>query len=137
MAAIYQWFNTDEFVIATTTLYPIEDVECLNWGATVIHAGMYTWPDDDMDLVYSVVGVALTTVLIEGATESDEMDLSYGIGGVDLNEILLIGPTPIDEMNFAYGIVGVDLNETLVEAQAPPDGLEWGCTVVAATFITL
>jgi hypothetical protein len=133
MAAIYQWF-VEDLQILTTTLYPIEVFEKLQFGISLVSGNMTAVPLEDfifdiLPLGGNIESVLYTTPLHDEAFEFDILPISGTIQKI-------LYQTPMHDEAFEFDILAVqgNIREALVPALMPDEGMRFGCSLISGSM---
>lgn len=132
MAAIYMWF--DGTIVYTTTLYPVDATDAIDFGGTLASGSMQEPPNDDAQ--YSE-GVPLNGTYIQlrwfysYGPESDDAQYSEGVPldgtYIQLRWFYSYGP----ESDQAQWVEGVPLDGTYISkrvwADSPDEKIDFSC----------
>jgi hypothetical protein len=104
MAAIYQWFVGDIEVL-TTTLYPIEVQEGLNFTIDLDYGNMRNVDNDDYIFAGGGFEDAYSTpILLTGPEPNDDYIMSYGFDDAYPEDKLVIAYTPDQGLIFTVDL---------------------------------
>lgn len=105
MAAIYQWFVSGEFLF-TTTIYPIEALDQLNWAAEVTGGGTNGIAFDYSRFAVLPLDGALDRIWYESGVSVDAA--AFGVLPLDseLDQIWFQTGVPVD--NTQFGAIPLD-----------------------------
>ena len=133
MAAIYQWYVNEEIVF-TTPLYPVEEVELLNWGADITGAASLGVPIDFMTTFSGgPLGGDIELVRLDGDAWWDPLTTFASPLGGDLETVRIYGDAWWDPMTTFGSVLGGDLLYAKVEHIQPNDDkIEWGADILGA-----
>lgn len=133
MAAIYMWFQRD-VQYYTTTLYPIETTDGIQFSISVDATTMGNIESDTYAFSYGFLGGSIDQILLSGPTPEDLYSFSYGFMDAYIDQILLFGPTSEDTYTFSYGFMDAVLEDKLITTYAPDQGITLACTVDSAAW---
>lgn len=123
MAAIYQWFKSGEYMVLTTTLYPIEASEALVFSIDISAGSMDTIKDDAMKQGMTLLAGTLVLGLLDAPERNDGIITKLEVLEGTLNIILLDAPEQDDAMDHSLELLSGTLEEKLVTTYSPPQGL--------------
>jgi hypothetical protein len=133
MAAIYQWFG-DKGVIYTTSLYPVESVDAIEFS--VSFAGNF-WNvplEDEHQFSVSIVGGDLMQVLLTAPPLEDEHQFSVSMVEGDLLQVYLTAPPLEDSHQFSVQLVEGDLYGALVRVNTQDDAMIFDMAFAGGSF---
>lgn len=133
MAAIYMWFE-DEEVIVTTTPYPIEIVEGINIGATMLSIRMDPIPVDAYQTTFLALSGEVKDVLLTAPIEDDAYLTTFTALSGDVKDILIIAPTEDDAYSTTFTALTGTVRDAIVETWMPDEGLHFGCTLLSISM---
>jgi len=122
MAAIYQWFVGKE-VVYTTTLYPLEAGDALDFTVTLEEFSMSALPEDFMEFGVTFLSGLLEDILIEWGPPDDAVDFGVTFVSGLLETILIDWGPPDDYGEFGVTFISGLLEDKLVEIYAPDEAL--------------
>lgn len=123
MAAIYQWFQRDVQVL-TTTLYPLEVVDAVQFSFNLVSGSLQPVPQDSIYVSGNVIAASLNQILLSYGTPEDNLDISANVIYAHLNQILLSYGTPEDELDVSWALIEVLLISLLVTVDTPDEKLQ-------------
>jgi hypothetical protein len=134
MAAIYMWFSPEDLEILTTTLYPIEVIDKIEFGVSLIGGSMTPVPLEAYEGYVLALGGDISTVK-QSTGPHDEAYESFvaALGGSITN--MLITDGPYDEAYDSY-VLALDglITEALVKTFMPDDGIRFGCSLIGGSM---
>ena len=136
MAAIYMWRIGGE-IIFTTTPYPIEATEGQAVSCELLEGGMWVWPEDELDVGFSMAGGELLQVLITAPYEEDFLDVGFSMPGGTLVEVLIVAPPEEDFLDVAMSHVDGELLDLLVTVYSPAQGVMSACELISGDLTTI
>lgn len=122
--------------ILTTTLYPIEETEGLDFGLSLISGGLFNWPNDDMDVSFTVIGGNMQAILLNYGPDNDDMDVSFSMVDGNMQVTLITAPPENDDLDVSFSVVGGNMEPKLVTVDTPDEGLAFGLSLIAGTLET-
>ena len=84
MAAIYQWFPSGDWIILTTTLYPVEFSDSLNFSVDITGGELRPIPGDEYNQTSDLLGAELLTILLSHGPDDIPYDQSGTVLAADL-----------------------------------------------------
>ena len=123
MAAIYMWFQRDVQVL-TTTLYPLEVVDAVQFSFDIEDASMSLIPQDELGYSADLLGVTLTEILLTYGPLQDQVYYGADLLAVSLNTILLTHGPVNDELFISSDLLDVNLISLLVTVDTPDEKLQ-------------
>lgn len=133
MAAIYQWI-VDDGVVVTTTLYPVESSDGVEFSVDLGLSILREIHNSDMSVTVNAIGGTLDTVLLSVNVGPTDMSITTVPLDGELTTILNsrdAGPT---EMSVSTMPLDGILDTQLVTIQAPPRGAEFSITLGTCTL---
>ena len=129
MAAIYMWFE-DEEVIVTTTPYPIEIVEGMHLGYSLLDIRMDPVPEDAYIMDVTARDGSVVDILLIAPVEDDAyiMDVTALDGTVA--DILIIAPVEDDAYIMDVTALDGTIRDAIVDSWMPDEGIHFGCTLL-------
>jgi hypothetical protein len=132
--AYFQWGAAALTQTLTTTLYPLEAQDAIEFSVTLAEGALWPIPVDNMDLGVEFLSGTLTEILLETPVNEDNMDMGVNIiNGVLVTILLDIGPYP-DDMNLGVTFVDGLLEAKLVSIYAPDEALEMSVTLASGSM---
>ena len=133
MAAIYQWFETNIQEL-TTTLYPIEVVEGMQFSVEMTEGSMRQASFDHMSVGHDAVSGTLVQVYQEDGPYDDHMMMDHdAVSGVLVQVYLSDGPYD-DHMSVSHDAVSGVLANGLIYALMPDEGMMFGLSLTDASM---
>jgi hypothetical protein len=108
-----------EFTYYTTTPYPIEVIEEMQFGIDVSGGSLSLVPEDDAE----------TAILLDYGPDEDDVDYGHTLTSIVLTEILLDYGPDEDDADYGHTLTSVTLTNKLVEADTPDEELDLGCDI--------
>jgi hypothetical protein len=123
MAAIYQWFDflEEEY---TTTLYPVEVVELLEFTCELEGGGLYNIIEDEVDINGNLLSAELYQILISTTSPYDDADIDGDLLSADLYQILISTTSPYDNADINGDLLDCTLLDLLVIVDTPDESLQ-------------
>jgi hypothetical protein len=134
MAAIYQWFTPEDLEILTTTLYPIEVFEKIQFGASLVFGSMVAVPLEAYSFGVIALGGNITPVLVTTPLHDEAYDFIVHPLGGNIAKILLTTPTEDDAYSFGVIPLGGNITESLVKVHMPDEGVGFGCALISGSM---
>lgn len=134
MAAIYMWMQRD-LQVFTTTLYPLEVIDAVQFQFDISSASMSPIPQDSLTLSANLIAVTLNQILLSYGPGQDELDISANLIGVILNQILLSYGPGEDELDISADLIEVELLQILVTADTPDEKLQLAFDINATGWL--
>ena len=128
MAAIYQWFTGKEIVV-TTTLYPIEIVEGMNFGVALTYGDMWPINQDETTASWDFLSGNMAQILHELPVEEDETEATWDFLAGNLIQILNELPVEADETEATWDFIEGFMEQLLVETWIEDSGMLIGIAV--------
>ena len=125
MAAIYQWFEGGD-VVYTTTLYPIEEREGVNFNISLLDAYYLPAEVDEYNFTCEFLSAGTLQVLLDGSAE-DEYNFTVSFEEANITQILLDSAAE-DEYAFTCEFLGGGLQiiVIVITGYSPDQGLILG-----------
>lgn len=137
MAAIYMWIANWE--LYTTTIYPIESREAIDFTIDLDSGTMYLIPEDDMDIGGTFISASLLVILLSTSEQDDSMDIDGTFISATLSIILLDSPEQDDVMDIGGTFISASLDPILINSFHPDEALDFtidldpsNCSMTAA-----
>ena len=125
-----------EQLILTTTLYPIEEAEGLDFGLSLESGWLLTWPNDDLDVSFSVVGGNMQPILLNYGPDNDDLDVSFSVVDGNMQLTLLNYGPDNDDLDVTFSVIDGNLEPKLVTVDTPDEGLSFGLSLIAGSLET-
>ena len=128
MAAIYMWFE-HELQIWTTTLYPIEVNDSLQFACNLTYGEMRIVQVEEIDLSSDLLAITIEAILLDYGPDDVPFDLSSDLLSITIEQILFTyGP---DDVAFdqSSDLLSITIQDKLVIADTPDERLQLGCNV--------
>ena len=125
-----------ELQILTTTLYPIEQTEGLEFGINLKDGWLLNWPNDDLDTTFSVVDGNMQEILLNYGPDNDDLDTTFSVVDGNLQIVLLNYGPDNDDLDTTFSVIDGNLNPKLVVVDTPDEGLEFGLSLIAGSLET-
>lgn len=119
MAAIYQWFVSGEFLF-TTTVYPIEALDQLNWSASISGGATFGVAQDAAQFFMQVLNGELEAILYTTGIQNDDMDFTVTPLDSAMDQILFSTGIDVDELQFAATPIDSTMDLALVKHDVQP-----------------
>lgn len=123
MAAIYQWF-VNKAVVVTTTPYPIEVIESVEFDADVGAFNMRDIYGDDLESGWSFTTGELRVLLKSYGPDSDDVDSSWSFTTGEMRVLLREYGPDSDDVDVAWSFDAASLVLKLIQTQIYPHGLD-------------
>lgn len=109
-------------LIVTSRPYPVEAEDSISIGFQLDALRSQTWPDDEMDIGFSLDGGSLRAPLVNyGLWPAEEVDLAFTLDGGSLRSTLIRYQNwPAEEMDLAFTLDGGSLRVALIRYQNWP-----------------
>jgi hypothetical protein len=109
-------------LIVTSRPYPVEAEDALNVSFSLDGLRTQTWPDDEMDIGFSLDGGTLRATLINyGLWPADELDVAFTLDGGNLRSSLVRYQNwPAEELDVAFTLDGGNMRVALIRYQSWP-----------------
>lgn len=124
MAAIYQWFPTGQLMFLTTTPYPIEVIDGLEFNVQVGFGGLYLIPNESIDIGATMVSMDLRQILKETGPYYEELDIAQTMVSMDLRQLLKTSGPYYEQLDISQTFISMDLVAKLVTVDTPDEALE-------------
>ena len=125
-----------ELQILTTTLYPIEQTEGLEFGINLQDGWLLNWPNDDLDTTFSVVDGNMQEILLNYGPDNDDLDTTFSVVDGNLQIVLLNYGPDNDDLDTTFSVIDGNLYPKLVVVDTPDEGLEFGLSLIAGSLET-
>jgi hypothetical protein len=133
MAAIYQWYTNQE-IIYTTPLYPIEVIEGLNWAGDIDQVDILGVPFDELTSFLGATGGEIETVKIYGDAGYDADTVFLEATGGEIETVRLYADAGVDEIKVMFEAAGGQLFAARVEHIQPnEDQVHWDADITNVT----
>jgi hypothetical protein len=123
-------------LVLTTTLYPIELTDGLDFSVALQGGLLVTWPLDDLDVSFSVVGGNMQLGLLDYGPDNDDLDVLFSVVGGNMQVILLTYGPDNDDLDVTFSVVDGNMEPKLVTIDTPDEGLEFGLSLIAGSLET-
>ena len=133
MAAIYMWIE-DQEVIVTTTLYPIEVIDGVDFAISLVSGLTQEVIEDAYDFSVTVLDVGLIEVLISEGPFDDAYDFSVTVLDVGLEQVLISEGPFDDAYDFTVTVLDVGLELKLVTGLMPDEGIDFAISLVSGSM---
>ena len=136
MAAIYMWIE-DQEVIVTTTLYPIEVIDGVDFGISMVSGSMAPVPNESLDVTApSVLSVYMEVVLNELPIADEALDVSaVDIVDVYMEMVLFALPVQDEALDVtAVAVLDVTMESLLVTGLMPDEGIDFAISLVSGSM---
>lgn len=132
MAAIYQWYE-DLGVILTTTLYPIEVVDAVQFdGASLTSGYLWNMPTDAIDHgTPQLVAAQLDHIRIEFTADPEAIDRSWSLVGAQLDHIRIEFSTDPESIDIGWALVNAGLDSKKVVAYHPDEAVDFDAVLIS------
>jgi hypothetical protein len=128
MAAIYMWYVLDD-VIVTTTLYPVESSDGVEFSVSLALGILRQIHNTNMSVQVLPLDGTLTTILLD--TEANPTEFAVSTLPLDSLLTTILNERDADPTDFGVSTLPLDgvLTTQLVTIQAPPRGAEFSITL--------
>ena len=118
----------------TTTLYPIEVVDQMDFSASLVFGGMSPIPKEALDMGASAISANLETVLFQIGPYDEALDM--GVAAVSANlETVLFQIGPYDEaLDVSVSAISANLTTLLVSALMPDEGIDFSVALISGSM---
>ena len=123
MAAIYQWFPTGQLMYLTTTPYPVDINDRMEFSVTLDIGGMYLIPNEGLDATMTFMSMDLQQILKSTGPYYDAFDASMTFMSMDLRQILKSTGPYYDAFDSTMTFLSMDLVAKLVTIDTPDEAL--------------
>lgn len=118
------------FTTATTTLYPIENEDALEFAASLLGGDFRTIPMEDLDVFFHLQYGDMHSILISTGPYGEALDVTFTMAYGTLYQILkTIGPKN-EAMDVSFHLQYGDLDAILVTADTPDEALEFSASLI-------
>jgi hypothetical protein len=123
-----------DLTIITTTPYPIEIFEEMQFGCSLIFGSMNQVELEDYEFSIEALGGNIVQILLAAPIQDEAYDFEIEALDGDIWVILLA--TPIQDEAYGFGIAALDGSVTpaLVSALMPDEGLSFGCSLISGSM---
>ena len=122
--------------ILTTTLYPIEETDGLDFGLSLQGGLLVTWPTENLDVTFSVVDGNMQEILLDYGPDNDDLDTTFSVVDGNMQVILLTYGPDNDDLDVTFSVVDGNMAPKLVTVDTPDEGLEFGLSLIAGSLET-
>jgi len=128
MAAIYQWI-VDDGVTVTTTLYPVESSDGVEFAVDLGYSVLREMHNSDVGFSVAPINGELNTILL--TVDVGPTDMGFSVAPIDGEMFTILNDRTPDPslMGFSVGPLDGVLTTQLVTIQAPPRGAEFSITL--------
>ena len=132
MAAIYQWYE-DLGIILTTTLYPIEVVDAVQFnGANVTSGYLWNMPTAAIDHpLAQLIDAQLDHIRIEFTADPESIDLSWALTAAQLDHIRIEFTTDPESIDLGWALVDAALDSKKVLAYHPDEAVDFDAILIS------
>jgi len=124
-------------VVATTTPYPIEAVEALDFSVTLESSLFMTIPFAEFDVSFAFQSGTLEQILLSAPTQTADFDTSFTLNTAVLNDLLLVISPQEAAFDTSFAFLSGELVSKLVSAFAPDEALDFSLSLIDGTLTTV
>jgi hypothetical protein len=119
-------------LILTSTPYPIEVDDSARFAASLTFGAVWSWPEDELDIGFSLSSIDMQPGLIDGPVSEDELDTSFSLSFIEMFPVLIDGPVSEDDVDTSFSLTSIDMEKVLIEVDTREDGARFATSLVSA-----
>ena len=124
--AYFMWGagTSEQSEILTTTLYPLEEIDGIEFTVDLLAGAMRAIPNDDAAHHSVFIGGDIRQIRLEQTVPGDDAAHHSVFVGGDIRQIRLEQTVPGDQASHHSVFIGGDIRPKLITIYAPDDGIE-------------
>jgi hypothetical protein len=132
--AFFQYGLAGRTQVLTTTLYPAEALDGMEFGISLVSGLMRPIPNEDLSFSYGVVSGDMSQILLVAPIADEALEFSYGVVSGTLEEVLIVTGPHDEALEFSYGVVDANMEDKLVSAVLPDEGMDFGISLISGSM---
>jgi hypothetical protein len=132
--AYFQYGEDGSVQILTTTLYPAEATDAMEFGIALIAGLMEVVPEEDLEFNFAVLDGDILSILLSTGPHDEALDFNFAVLDGDI-ELILLSTGPHDEaMEFNFAVLDGNVESKLVEALMPDEAMDFTISLVSGSM---